>query len=108
LVEKIDENGVVFRSVYDGQKIIFTPETSMDFQKIIGTDINMAFDECTYYPATHEYAEKAMKRTHTWLERCIKHRAIRATDSVSCFPSRQCQGPPQLPPIARKINIYTE
>lgn len=74
LVEKIDEDGVVFRSVYDGQKIIFTPETSMDFQVAIGADINMAFDECTYYPATHEYTEKAMIRTHEWLKRCIKHR----------------------------------
>jgi len=77
LVEKIDENGVVFRSVYDGQQIIFTPETSMDFQKVIGADINMAFDECTYYPATHEYTEKAMKRTHEWLGRCVKHRNLK-------------------------------
>lgn len=74
LVEKIDENGVVFRSTYNGQKIIFTPETSMDFQRIIGADINMAFDECTYYPATHEYTEKAMDRTHEWLKRCVEHR----------------------------------
>lgn len=74
LVEKIDEDGVVFRSVYDGQKIIFTPETSMDFQVTIGADINMAFDECTYYPATHEYTVKAMERTHEWLKRCIRHR----------------------------------
>lgn len=76
LVEKIDEDGVVFRSVYDGQKIIFTPETSVDFQVAIGADINMAFDECTYYPATHEYTEKAMVRTHEWLMRCIKHRLV--------------------------------
>lgn len=82
LVEKIDENGVVFRSVYDGQKIVFTPETSMDFQRVIGADINMAFDECTYYPATHEYTEKALRRTHEWLKRCIKHRNC-ATDSVT-------------------------
>lgn len=74
LVEKISEDGVMFRSVYDGQLINFTPETSMDFQRIIGADINMAFDECTYYPATHEYTEKAMERTHRWLERCIARR----------------------------------
>ena len=75
LVVKISEDGVLFRSVYDGQLINFTPETSMDFQRKIGADINMAFDECTYYSATHEYAEKAMERTHRWLERCIKHRS---------------------------------
>jgi len=82
LVEKIDEDGVTFRSVFDGQKIVFTPESSMDFQVAIGADINMAFDECTYYPATHEYTKKAMERTHRWLERCIKHRA---TDSVTAL-----------------------
>jgi len=75
LVEKISEDGVLFRSVYDGQLIHFTPEMSMDFQRTIGADINMAFDECTYYPATHKYAEKAMKRTHEWLKRCVKHKA---------------------------------
>ncbi|MCX6730718.1 MAG: tRNA guanosine(34) transglycosylase Tgt [Candidatus Roizmanbacteria bacterium] len=83
LVEKIDENGVIFRSVYDGQKIIFTPETSMDFQVAIGADINMAFDECTYYPATHEYTEKAMNRTHEWLKRCITHRELEAKNPTN-------------------------
>ncbi len=83
IVEKISEDGVMFRSVYDGQLINFTPETSMNFQRAIGADINMAFDECTYYPATHEYAEKAMKRTHEWLKRCIIRRA---TDSYEAGP----------------------
>ncbi len=71
LVVKISEDGVRFRSVYDGQTIEFTPEKSMEYQHIIGADLMMAFDECTYYPATHEYAEKAMHRTHEWLKRCI-------------------------------------
>ncbi len=74
LVVKISEDGVKFRSTYDGRLIEFTPEKSMEYQTDIGADINMAFDECTYYPATHEYAQKAMDRTHKWLERCIKYR----------------------------------
>lgn len=74
LVIKIDENGVIFRSTYDGKTIEFTPEKSMEYQKKIGADLNMAFDECTYYPATHEYAEKAMERTHQWLERCVSYK----------------------------------
>lgn len=82
LVEKIDEDGVTFRSVFDGQKIVFTPENSMDFQVTIGADINMAFDECTYYPATHEYTAKAMERTHRWLERCISHRNSQKSNSL--------------------------
>ncbi|MEK7177537.1 MAG: tRNA guanosine(34) transglycosylase Tgt [Patescibacteria group bacterium] len=73
ILVKISEDGVKFRSIYDGQLIEFTPEKSMEFQRQIGADINMAFDECTYYPATHEYAEKAMERTHDWLKRCIKY-----------------------------------
>lgn len=74
LVVKIDADGVKFRSTYDGQLIEFTPEKSMEYQTKIGADINMAFDECTYYPATHEYAKKAMIRTHDWLKRCIAYR----------------------------------
>jgi queuine tRNA-ribosyltransferase len=74
LVVKISEDGVKFRSSFDGALIEFTPEKSMEFQRKIGADINMAFDECTYYPATHEYAARAMERTHKWLKRCIKYK----------------------------------
>ncbi len=75
LLVSINESGVMFRSVYDGVLIEFTPEKSMQYQMEIGADINMAFDECTYHPATHEYAEKSMKRTHDWLTRCISYRS---------------------------------
>ncbi len=75
LLVSINESGVMFRSVYDGALIEFTPEKSMQYQMEIGADINMAFDECTYHPATHEYAEKSMKRTHDWLTRCITYRS---------------------------------
>ncbi len=74
LLVKISEDGVKFRSTFDGALIEFTPEKSMEYQRQIAADINMAFDECTYYPATHEYAEKAMQRTHEWLLRCIKYK----------------------------------
>jgi len=74
MIEKISNDGVEFRSVFDGELIEFTPEKSMKYQRMIGADINMAFDECTYYPATKKYAEKAMKRTHEWLRRCIRYR----------------------------------
>ena len=71
LVVKISDDGVRFRSVFDGEMVEFTPEKSMKYQMKIGADIVMAFDECTYYPSTHDYAEKAMERTHEWLIRCI-------------------------------------
>ena len=72
LLVKISEDGVKFRSVYDGKLIEFSPESSMRFQREIGADLMMAFDECTYLNATHEYAKKSMNRTHDWLKRCIK------------------------------------
>lgn len=72
LLVKISEDGVKFRSVHDGALIEFTPESSIKFQQEIGADLMMAFDECTYLNATHEYAKKSVNRTHDWLLRCIK------------------------------------
>ena len=69
---KITEEGVIFRSHIDGHKLLFTPENVMDTQRIIGADIIMAFDECTPYPSTIEYATNSMHTTHRWLDRCIK------------------------------------
>ncbi len=79
LVVKISDDGVLFRSTYDGQLIEFTPEKSIEYQKKIGADIVIAFDECAPYPSSHKEAEKAMKRTHQWLERCIKYHNDSAT-----------------------------
>ncbi len=68
---KLNENGVVFRSHIDGSKHEFTPEKVMDIERVIGADIIMAFDECTPYPCTYQYAENSMELTHKWLDRCI-------------------------------------
>jgi queuine tRNA-ribosyltransferase len=67
---KITENGVKFASHIDGSKHEFTPENVIETQRIIGSDIMMAFDECIPYPATKDYAEQSMQRTHRWLTRC--------------------------------------
>ena len=69
---KIQEEGVKFKSHVDGSVHYFTPEGVMDIQRTIGADIIMAFDECTPYPCTYEYARKSMDMTHRWLDRCIK------------------------------------
>ncbi|MFO0703397.1 MAG: tRNA guanosine(34) transglycosylase Tgt [Patescibacteria group bacterium] len=71
ILQKITEDEVTFRSVYNGEKIIFSPELSILYQQKIGADICMAFDECVYYGATKEYAKKSMDMTHRWLDRCI-------------------------------------
>ncbi|MCL4375076.1 tRNA-guanine transglycosylase [Patescibacteria group bacterium] len=113
LIEKISHDGVKFRSVFDGELLEFTPEKSMEYQRQIGADLNMAFDECTYYPATRRYAQQAMERTHEWLKRCIKHKLKTgtATDSVrSSFPASarklRAVGNPFPPATCRRQNQY--
>ncbi|NDK08656.1 tRNA guanosine(34) transglycosylase Tgt [Candidatus Gracilibacteria bacterium] len=66
---KITEDGVHFRSYIDGSKHFFTPERVMDIESNLGADIIMAFDECAPGDSTHEYAKKAMIRTHNWAVR---------------------------------------
>jgi queuine tRNA-ribosyltransferase len=70
---KITPDGVWFQSHIDGSKHLFTPETVMDIQRVIGADIIMAFDECPPYPSDYNYAKKSMELTHTWLGRCFTH-----------------------------------
>ena len=68
---KITEDGVVFQSHIDGSKHLFTPESVMDTQRIIGGDIIMAFDECPPGGSEYDYAKKSMELTHRWLDRCF-------------------------------------
>ena len=68
---KITEEGVKFQSHVDGSRHLFTPESVMDVQRLIGADIMMAFDECTPYPCDYDYASKSLDMTHRWLDRCI-------------------------------------
>ncbi|MEM9737890.1 MAG: tRNA guanosine(34) transglycosylase Tgt [Bacteroidota bacterium] len=70
---KITEEGVHFISPLDGSRHLFTPENAVDRQRSIGADIIMAFDECTPFPCTYEYARLSMERTHRWLDRCGNH-----------------------------------
>ncbi|QQY78763.1 queuine tRNA-ribosyltransferase [Keratinibaculum paraultunense] len=69
-LRKITEEGVEFRSHIDGSKHFISPEKSIEIQNSLGSDIMMAFDECTHYPATYEYAKESMKRTTRWAKRC--------------------------------------
>ncbi|MFO7880807.1 MAG: tRNA guanosine(34) transglycosylase Tgt [Bacteroidota bacterium] len=70
---KLTEEGAVFKSHIDGSKHLFTPENVVDIQRIIGSDIMMALDECTPYPCDYEYAKKSMQLTHRWLKRGFEH-----------------------------------
>lgn len=67
---KIDEDGVTFKSHIDGSMHRLTPEISIGIQEQLGADIVMAFDECAP-PQDRAYNERAMARTHAWAERCV-------------------------------------
>lgn len=67
---KINEEGAKFRSYLSGDKFTMSPESSMQAQWQIGADIHMAFDHLAK-SESHGDMERAMDRTHRWLERCI-------------------------------------
>jgi queuine tRNA-ribosyltransferase len=71
----IDESGVRFRSYVDGQERELGPESSMSVQAALGSDIALAFDECTPFHVSREYTERSTERTHRWLERCLRWHA---------------------------------
>ncbi len=68
---KIDNDGVTFKSHVDGSIHRFTPERSVRIQEKLGADIIMAFDECPE-PYDRKTVETAVTRTHSWLERCVE------------------------------------
>lgn len=70
---KITEEGVTFSSHIDGSRHTFSPERSMEIQRIIGADIIMAFDECPPFPCEYKYARDSMELTHRWLARCCDY-----------------------------------
>jgi queuine tRNA-ribosyltransferase len=69
---KITEDGVEFRSHIDGQKILLTPEKSIQIQKDLGADFILAFDECTSPLASYEYTKNSMERTHRWATKSLR------------------------------------
>ncbi len=71
-IRKLREEGCEFRSHIDGSKHIFTPESVMDTERIIGADIMMALDECPPGQSDYDYAKKSLGLTQRWLDRCIK------------------------------------
>ena len=67
----IAEEGVRFRSYVDGSQRFMAPETSMEVQAALGSDIALAFDECTPFHVSRDYTAKSTERTHRWLRRCL-------------------------------------
>ena len=72
-LRKITEEGVKFRSPIDGSPVRLTPEDSVDVQRSLGSDIAMAFDDCTPWPATEAQARESMERSMRWAARGHRH-----------------------------------
>ena len=69
---KIMDEGVQFYSHIDGSKHLFTPESVVQIQRKIGSDICMVLDECLKYPCEYSYASQSLNLTHNWLDRSIE------------------------------------
>jgi queuine tRNA-ribosyltransferase len=63
---QFEEDGVIFKSHHDGSMHTFTPESVVDIQRVIGSDIMMVLDECPPFPSTPEYVKTSLDRTHRW------------------------------------------
>jgi len=72
-LRKITEEGVRFRSPLDGSEVRLNPEDSMDVQLKLRSDIAMALDDCTPYPATEAQARESMERSMRWAARSHAH-----------------------------------
>jgi queuine tRNA-ribosyltransferase len=70
-IKAITEEGVTFKSYLDGSEQFMAPETSMEVQAALGSDLALVFDECTPFHATRDYTARSTERTHRWLQRCL-------------------------------------
>jgi queuine tRNA-ribosyltransferase len=82
-LRKITDDGVVFRSHLDGSEHSLAPEKSIEIQQALGSDIAMVLDECIEYPADHERAAAALKRTTEWARRCRDYAQANADASTT-------------------------
>ncbi|NSW87511.1 MAG: tRNA guanosine(34) transglycosylase Tgt [Syntrophobacteraceae bacterium] len=83
-INRIEEDGVVFQSHIDGSRHKISPETSMEIQRYLGSDIAMVFDECTSYPVSRTYASESVERSLRWAKRCkaVHHKPDQALFAI--------------------------
>ncbi|MCA9782014.1 MAG: tRNA guanosine(34) transglycosylase Tgt [Candidatus Delongbacteria bacterium] len=79
-LRKLHEEGASFQSHIDGSRHLFTPESVIEIQRVLGSDIMMVLDECPPGTADHAYVEGSLQRTLRWAGRC--HTQWRATDAL--------------------------
>lgn len=83
-LRKVDEEGCLFNSFIDGSRHFISPEKSIAIQRALGSDIMMAFDECTAADTDYEKSKEAMERTLRWLDRCAQ--ASHSAENQILFP----------------------
>ena len=75
---EVDDDGVTFKSIYDGSSHRFTPEIAVDVQQKLGADIQMVLDVCPPLPSEPEVIRRAVERTRAWAARAkVAHTAFR-------------------------------
>ena len=70
-VHEIAEEGVTFRNPRNGATVFMGPETSMEVQAALNSDVALVFDECTPFHVDRDYTARSTERTHRWLDRCL-------------------------------------
>src|SRR3954470_6413180 len=71
-LRKITEEGVAFQNHLDGTPTFISPESAMEIQATLGSDIAMVLDECPPWPCEYEYAARSLEMTHRWAKRCLE------------------------------------
>jgi len=84
-LRKITEEGVSFQNHLDGTPTFISPESAMEIQATLGSDIAMVLDECPPWPCEYDYAARSLERTHRWAERC-KAEALRHPERSEAEP----------------------
>jgi len=95
-LRKVTEEGVLFHSHLNGDAHMFTPESTIDVQMALGSDIMMVLDECLAYPASHEAARVSTERTLRWARSAYAHYRERSEGRQACFPIVQGSMYPDL------------
>ncbi|MBV8817547.1 MAG: tRNA guanosine(34) transglycosylase Tgt [Acidobacteriaceae bacterium] len=72
-LRKVTDEGVLFRSHLNGDQHLFTPQSTVDVQLALGSDIIMALDECLAYPSSYEATRESTDRTVRWAQAAFEH-----------------------------------
>ncbi|SHJ62415.1 tRNA-guanine transglycosylase [Rubritalea squalenifaciens DSM 18772] len=96
-LRKISEEGVQFANHLDGSKMMLSPETSMEIQATLGSDIAMLFDECPPYPCEEKYAADSLALTTRWAKRCKEWHEENASKIVPWMTEPSLLGESPMP-----------